>query len=159
MRKLAIWDLDGTAIDSSHRYRTLECGTKIDLKHWRENCTPEQIAKDVLLPHSNQMIKDLEDANTMVVIATARVMQKADFDYIIKNLGIPNYIIHREPDDNRKGVDLKNSGIAKYVGDVSRFEHITIYEDNLEYLQGMTQFLEAQNPSVYPVYVPSNQGH
>ena len=159
MKKLAIYDLDGTVIDSSHRYRTMPCGTKIDLEHWRKNCTPEMIAKDSLLPHAKQMIKDLEDIETTVIVATARVMQDADFDYIIENLGIPNYMVYRKENDTRKGADLKNQGIIKYHGDVRHYDSITIYEDNLEYLYGMRDFLKTQNDNVMAIHVPSNQGH
>ena len=118
------------------------------------------IAKDSLLPHSKQMIRDIKDINTMVIVATAREMQDADFHYISENLGTPNYMVYRKPDDNRKGVELKNTGITKHVGELlEHFENITIYEDNIEYLQGMTEYLEKFNNSVYPIHVPSNQGH
>lgn len=159
--KLAIYDLDGTVIDSSHRYRTDETGQNIDLQFWMENCTPEMIAKDSLLPHSKQFFNDLDCLDTMVVIATARTMtaNDANFDYITENLGIPNYIIHRKEGDTRKGQDMKTAKIMKNLKDVSKFESITIYEDNQDYLQGMTEFFDYHNNSVYPIFVQSNQGH
>ncbi len=159
--KLAIYDLDGTVIDSSHRYRTDETGENIDLQFWIENSTPDMIAKDSLLPHSKQMFKDLACLDTVVIVATARTMElnDANFDYIIENLGVPNYIIHRKEGDTRKGQDMKTAKIMKNLKDVSNFESITIYEDNQTYLQGMTEFFENHNKSVYPIFVKSNQGH
>jgi hypothetical protein len=159
MNHLEIYDLDGTVIDSSHRYKTAECGTKIDLNHWRENCTPEKIAQDKLLPLAHKMKKSMSDPKKCVVVATARVMQKADFDYIIENLGIPDYMVYRKENDIRKGADLKNQGIEKFVGDVSRFKSIKIFEDNITYLDGMQKHLSKKNANVQAIFVPSNQGH
>ena len=158
--KLAIYDLDGTVVCSQHRYRAKN--GKIDLQHWRKNSTSKMIKKDSLLPHSKQFKKDLKCINTVVGIATARVMGKGDanFKYIKKNLGMPDFIVHRlGENDNRKGVDLKNTGITKNIGTLEDFESIRIYEDNMQYLQGMTEFCELQNNNVYPIFVKSNQGH
>jgi len=163
MNKLAIYDLDGTVICSKHRYKTVinNDGTEnIDLQFWRENCIPEKIAKDSLLPHAKQMVKDLLDPMVCVIVATARVMQDADFNFITENLGIPNYIVHREGEhDNRKGVDLKVTGITKNVN-IHSFKNITIFEDNFAYLKGMVEAFENMgHDSVYPIFVPSLQGH
>jgi len=159
MKKLAIYDMDGTIVCSQHRYRAEN--NKIDLDFWIENAIPDKIEKDSLLPHSYQYFKDLADMDTILIIATARTMQKndANFQYISENLGNPNYIVHRQKNDTRKGVDLKTSGIMDCVKNLADIETITIYEDNQEYLQGMTEFFEAKNKMVYPVFVPSDQGH
>ena len=158
--KLAIYDMDGTIVCSQHRYKAVD--NKIDLQFWRENCTDEMIAKDSLLPHSEQFFKDMDCINTVVGIATARAMEMGDANYkfIKKHLGMPDFLVHRKGEsDTRKGVDLKNQGIIKNLGDLSDFESIRIYEDNHDYLQGMTEFCEKQNMSVYPVFVKSNQGY
>ena len=47
IKKIKIYDLDGTLLDSSHRYRAV--GGKIDLAHWRENDTPAMVMKDGFL--------------------------------------------------------------------------------------------------------------
>ena len=44
-----IWDLDGTVIDSSHRYSTLPNGD-IDLPRWIADNTKANIERDSLLP-------------------------------------------------------------------------------------------------------------
>jgi len=160
MKKLAIYDMDGTIVCSSHRYRSKN--NRIDLQYWRDNCTAEKIAQDSVLPHHRQYVKDLQCKNTKVIIATARSMIKGDanFDFIKYRLGQPDHIVHRlGDDDHRKGVDLKNTGIIKNLTSLDSFGTITIYEDNLEYLQGMTEFFESKNKVVYPIFVKSQQGH
>lgn len=65
-----IFDLDGTVIDTSHRYRDLPCG-KIDLDFWFANSTPEMIAQDRLLPLANSM-RTMVAAGHTVIVCTAR---------------------------------------------------------------------------------------
>ena len=162
MKKLAIYDMDGTIVCSKHRYRTMPCNTRIDLNFWIKNCTNEKIANDSLLPYSEQYFKDLGCIDTMVIIATARTMVKndANFKYIDENLGNPDFIVHREiKDQNISGTELKTSKIMKNLTDIDNFDMITIYEDNMTYLQGMTDFFENKGKSVIPVFVKSEQGH
>ena len=161
MKKLAIYDMDGTIVDSSHRYQTMPCNTRIDLPHWIENCTDEKIAMDQVLPHYRQYEKDLQCDKTTVIIATARTMSQGDanYKYISNVLGDPDYIVHRTKNDTRKGTDLKTSGIMQNLSDIENFDTITIYEDNMAYLQGMTEFFDNLVSSVIPVFVKSNQGY
>jgi FMN phosphatase YigB (HAD superfamily) len=65
-----IFDLDGTVIDTSHRYRNLPCG-KIDLDYWFANSTEEKIAQDNLLPLAAEMRRYYAEGHT-VVVCTAR---------------------------------------------------------------------------------------
>ena len=65
-----IFDLDGTVINTSHRYRDLPCG-KIDLDFWFANSTPEMIAKDSLLPLAASM-RTMYAAGHIIVVCTAR---------------------------------------------------------------------------------------
>jgi hypothetical protein len=65
-----IFDLDGTVIDTSHRYRDLPCGN-IDLEYWFANSTEEQIARDTLLPIANVMRRYYNEGHT-IVVCTAR---------------------------------------------------------------------------------------
>ena len=69
-KMIFIFDLDGTVIDTSHRYRDLPCG-KIDLEYWFANSTPELIAMDALLPLADVMRTRYAEGHT-VVICTAR---------------------------------------------------------------------------------------
>lgn len=65
-----IFDLDGTVIDTSHRYRNGPDG-HIDLEYWFENSTPEMIALDKLLPLADVMRRYYDEGHT-VIICTAR---------------------------------------------------------------------------------------
>lgn len=160
MKKLAIYDMDGTIVCSKHRYRT-NASNKIDLQFWEENAIPDQIAKDSLLPHHKQYLNDLNDPDVITVIATARQMQAGDanFQFIENNVGVPNYIVHRKIGSKVKGTDLKISGIMAAIKDLSKIDNITIYEDNFDYLKGMTEYFENRGKSVYPIFVESEQGH
>lgn len=162
MKKIKVFDLDGTLIDSSHRYKSMPEGDRIDLDFWRENSTPEMIAKDSLLPHIVEYNKANKCPDTTVIIATARAMIKddANYDFIKNVMGEPDHIIHRMgEDDHRKGDLLKTSGIMKALHDIENFDIMHIYEDNFDQLKKMTEFFDQHIDQVIPVFVESEQGH
>lgn len=76
-----IFDLDHTLIDSSHRQLTRPDGS-LDLAHWRENCTYEMVMRDRLLPLAEQARDLLYRDNCEVMACTARVMGRADYEYL-----------------------------------------------------------------------------
>jgi hypothetical protein len=159
IKRLAIYDMDGTIVDSSHRYQTLTKNDKevIDLAFWRENCTPEKIAQDTLLPLASQYQADLKDTECYVIIATARVMIQADFDFINNVLGTPNYIIYRKQGDNQSGGTLKIKGLQKFFNlknFKTAFTNACFYEDNTSYLKAVCDYFKIKG-----LYVPSKQGH
>ncbi len=65
-----IFDLDGTVIDTSHRYRNGPDG-HIDLDYWFANSTPEMIARDRVLPLANVWRRHYAAGHT-IVVCTAR---------------------------------------------------------------------------------------
>lgn len=71
---IIIFDLDGTVIDTSHRYRDLPCG-KIDLDFWFANSTPENIARDTLLPLADEWRRYYNDGHK-IVVCTARSWER-----------------------------------------------------------------------------------
>ena len=155
IERIEIYDMDGTIVSSEHRYRLGKDG-KIDLQHWIENCTPEMIEKDTLLPLAEKYKRDIADPTVYVVIATARYMQEADFNYVRDMLGMPNKIIYRhEKNNHMRGANMKINGL-KYLKTLKQFAKIPkrFYEDNKEYLYPVANFLNAE-----PVYIPSNQGY
>ena len=79
---ITIWDLDGTVIDTSHRYTTLP-GGGIDLPAWVRDNTPDNVKRDSLLPLAVEMRKAFH-AST-VVILTARVMSWFDWEFLADN--------------------------------------------------------------------------
>ena len=155
IERIHVFDCDGVLMDSSHRYRTMPCNTRIDLDYWIENCTPEKIWQDEPLPMARLYRELLLSKSDYVIIATARVCQQADFDSIEFKLGKPQKFICREKGDHQGGVPLKLAGIRPLLN-LKQFANaaITVYEDNLAYLSGLCEALNAK-----PIYIPSQQGH
>ena len=153
IKRVSIWDMDGTIVDSLHRYRTMPCGSKIDLEYWREN--EYRAYDDNLLPLADQYKNDLADSECYVIIATARILRDADMRFINDKLGKPDYIISRKDGDNISGGLLKIRGLAKFFN-LRNFKNavFTFYEDNATYLKAVCDKF-----NITGVYIPSKQGH
>lgn len=153
--RIAIYDMDGTIVDSSHRYRTIvdAAGERIDLDHWREN--QYRAMDDTLLPMFEQYRADLADENCYVIIATARVMNAPDWQFVNEILGEPDYFISRNEGDSQSGKTLKINGLAKFFN-LKNFKDAdaVFYEDNVSYLKAVCDRF-----GIRGVYVPSKQGH
>lgn len=156
IKKLAIYDMDGTIVDSSHRYRTIigeDNIERIDLPYWREN--EYKAMEDGLLPLAEQYRMDLRCDNTYVIIATARVIQGPDMMFIENILGKPDYLISRGMNDTRSGKDLKIKGLQKFFNlKPFRTADAVFYEDNIQYLKAVCDHFNIRG-----VYIPSVQGH
>jgi len=153
--RVSIYDMDGTIVDSLHRYKTIvdDNGERIDLDYWREN--EYRAMDDSLLPLSQQYKDDLNDENCFVIIATARVLRTADNTFIREILGEPDYIISRRDGDTISGGKLKINGLAKFFN-LNNFKsaEFTFYEDNVDYLKAVCDRFDIRG-----VYIPSKQGH
>lgn len=153
-----IFDMDGTIVDSSHRYRTIiddNGNERIDLPHWRDN---QHLAmNDSLLPMASHYQMLLEQPDIYVVIATSRVVNEPDHMFISEVLGAPDYLIHRlHNGDNRRAHDLKGKALRSLLN-LQQFSKVRakyFYEDNFEVLHNVCNMIDA-----VPVFVPSNQGH
>lgn len=153
--RVAIYDMDGTIVDSSHRYRTIvdENGERIDLQFWRDN--EFRAMDDTLLPMAEQYRQDLADENCYVIIATARVMHSPDWQFVKEILGEPDYFISRKEGDTQSGKTLKINGLAKFFNLVTfKNAEFVFYEDNVEYLKAVCDRFNIRG-----VYIPSKQGH
>lgn len=155
IHKVKIFDMDGTIVDSSHRYRTIiENGIeKIDLQYWRDN--NYRAMEDGLLPLASHYRECLRDPNTYVIIATARVMGEADSQFVNEILGAPDYLISRKAGDTISGGLLKINGLQKFWN-LRQFRKAswTFYEDNAQYLKKVCDHF-----GIRGVYIPSKQGH
>lgn len=151
IKRVSIYDMDGTIVCSLHRYRTI--GDKIDLAYWREN--EFRAMDDSLLPLAEQYKEDLADPECYTIIATARVLHAPDKKFIEEVLGNPDYIISRAPDDSRSGGLLKVLGLQKFFN-LKNFKNASFvfYEDNATYLKTVCDKFKIRG-----VYVPSQQGH
>jgi len=154
MKRIAIYDMDGTIVCSLHRYKTID--NKIDLQYWRDN--EYRAGDDSLLPLAEQYKSDLKDNDCFVIIATARILREPDMLFINDKLGKPDYIISRKDNDSRSGALLKVLGLKKLFS-LKQFakigsEMIVFYEDNVSYLKAVCDKFNCRG-----VYIPSKQGH
>lgn len=153
MKEIHVFDLDGTLVDSSHRYKTLidsNGGEKIDLDYWRKNS--DKVFLDEPLPLVEKFKELLKKPETLVVIATARVWCELSQKFLEHHNLMPHALIARMSEhDNRKGTDLKIEGLKKINVKDAEYH---IYEDNLDYLKGLMKEFNAIGH-----YCPSKQGH
>ena len=155
IKRIRIYDMDGTIVCSLHRYRTVidERGERIDLDYWREN--EYRALDDSLLPLAEQYRADLADPETYTIIATARVLGEPDREFIRDTLGEPDYIVSRKQGDTQSGRTLKIGGLAKFFNLVNfQTDDVVFYEDNVEYLKAVCDRF-----GIRGVYIPSKQGH
>ena len=116
-KKIFIFDLDDTVIDSSHRatFRFGEGNNIIlDLDAWKKDSTRENIFKDELLPLADFM-KFVKDEGHFVWVCTARNMQQADHDFLAHHGLTPNVMLSRQLDDNREDHILKRKMVSKLL--------------------------------------------
>jgi len=133
---LLIFDLDGTAIDSTHRQNTLPDGS-LNLAKWKENNTPEKIALDTLLPLGEQWAGGL---NKKIAIITARVLGDADYKFLKDNNLRYDYIYSRKVSDIMPDAALKRLALYKLAKDMGKSmqwlqKFAVMYDDNLSVLK------------------------
>jgi hypothetical protein len=133
MNRFKIWDLDGTVIDSSHRYSTLENGD-IDLPKWIADNTRENIEQDKLLPLARLMRSNYRQGD-IVIINTARVLGVWDHCFLAENGIKAQFILSRAIGDNRGDAELKRQKLFALFADLkvpfARWSKAaTFYDDN-----------------------------
>ena len=136
--RIVIYDLDGTIIDSSHRIRLQENGS-LDLAHWKQNSTNEQIFKDDLLPLYCQLVSDYKQGN-YVVLCTAREMGKWDYEYL-HQMGIYYDKIISRPKGNTTVDHILKKSQLRYFWNLKPFQkiHKTFYDDNENNLSAINE--------------------
>jgi FMN phosphatase YigB (HAD superfamily) len=80
MKRIVVFDLDETIIDSKHRTPNRPDGT-LDLQRYFEMKNRKSIFEDSLLPLA-KVFKGLDRSQNYVVICTARAMNDDDFDFL-----------------------------------------------------------------------------
>lgn len=123
--KALIFDLDGTVLDSSHRYKANEDGT-VDLAHWRTHSTPRHILQDRPMPLANLWKQALREGVT-IVVSTARVMKSADFEVLRKHGLYAHFILSREGEEDTRPAPQQKLEQLQAVG--VDFEASIMYED------------------------------
>jgi hypothetical protein len=92
---IAIFDLDETVIDSKHRTPNFPDGT-LNLEAYIKNHTPENVAKDTLLPLAKTFFSVASNPSVYVVICTARDMKPCDYEFLKENGLHANMILSRD---------------------------------------------------------------
>jgi hypothetical protein len=133
MNTFKIWDLDGTVIDSSHRYSTLPNGD-IDLPQWIADNTRENIEQDKLLPLARLMRSNYRQGDT-VIICTARVLGVWDHVFLADHGIKAQFILSRALGDNRGDAEMKRQKLLALFADLkipfARWtRNATFYDDN-----------------------------
>ena len=100
MKRAFIFDLDETVIDSRHRTPNNPDGT-LNLAAYMEKHTPENVARDTLLPLSRVML-DLIAKGEKVIILTARDMKACDYDFLEKHGLKTRFIYSRDKVKTKK---------------------------------------------------------
>lgn len=97
MKKVFIFDLDGTVIDSSKRVEPcLLPNGDLCLDTYRaQACTPEAVNTDSLLPLADVMLRCLAEG-AEVVICTARYMYAHDYEFIERHGLKPDLVLSRD---------------------------------------------------------------
>ena len=128
-KPIYIFDLDGTVVDSSHRFTGTAEG-KVNLAKWIEDSTRENIFKDSLLPLAKFM-KALMKANQNVWICTARNMSKDDFDFLAENGIKAKTILCRKDGDHRADAEMKTAKL-KRLFNLKQFQNAEkiMFDDN-----------------------------
>jgi hypothetical protein len=134
MNRYKIWDLDGTVIDSSHRYSTLANGD-IDLPRWIADNTRANIEQDTLFPLARLMHSNYRQGD-IVIINTARVLGVWDHCFLAENGIKAQFILSRALGDNRGDAELKRQKLFALFADLkvpfARWSKAsTFYDDNL----------------------------
>ena len=158
IKKIHVYDFDGTIVDSSHRYKSVLCEDgieRIDLQHWIDN--EYRALGDSVLPLAEQYREDVADPEIFTIVATARIWCQLTEQFAMVHDLEPNHVIARiDRNDCRGGAELKITGIKKLLrlAGFAAVEQIHVFEDNTAYLKSMCDSLGAIGH-----YYPSNQGH
>ena len=128
---IAVFDLDGTVLDSSHRALINENGG-INIENWRSH-TAEQILNDSELPLADYMRFCISSPEIRTWICTSRHLQDAD-KLLLKRLGLWNVdlVLSRDENDNREDVPYKLAKIGKYLNLPNVKKMVKIFFDDRE---------------------------
>lgn len=123
IKQIHVYDVDGTLVDSSHRYRNLPCGN-IDLDYWNNNL--HRTTEDRLLPLAKQYKQDIADPETYVIICTLRPPRMLDLQFIREHLGEPDKLIMNRWYKKTNTRNFKRSELLK-VFNLKQFRNVPRY--------------------------------
>lgn len=136
-----IFDLDGTVIDSRHRYRTLPNGD-IDLPYWLEQAEKrEMVFADTLLPLVHRMRKLFIEGET-VIVCTSRTIHPLWIEFLSVH-NIPYSVMLARPDGCMTGdADLKEQMLDEYFDSIGKClddVRAIMYEDHMGVIERLSR--------------------
>ena len=149
VKGILFYDLDGTIIDSSHRAKYVN--GILDLNHWKQNCTKENILADDILPLYWELYQNWLDGY-YICLNTAREMGYWDYEYLRINHIPYHKILSRPIGDNRADWILKAKQQNKLLSlKWAKGKSVAFYDDKIENLEGVQKYLEHHNKLIYTV--------
>lgn len=123
MKRVIIFDLDETIVDSSHRTPNHPDGT-LNLPLYLQLKSRENTLKDTLLPLAN-FWKSLDLSENYVVVCTARTWAEFDQEFLDLHGLKAHKIVARfeEKHNSMRDPDLKKQGLA-YLFNLWQFKHL-----------------------------------
>lgn len=126
-KRIIIWDLDETIIDSKHRTPNNPDGT-LNLERYFELKTRENIFGDTLLPLA-RVFKSLCRATNYVAICTARAMNRDDYDFLAHHELSAHTVMCRPENGSENHIrdaDLKARKIQR-LRNLKQFRELPVY--------------------------------
>lgn len=133
MKKVTlIFDLDDTVINSAHRTPNFPDGT-LNLQAYRESHTPENVAKDTLLPLAKIMQKAINQGYK-VAILTARDMKECDYAFLARHGIYAKHIYSRDKCKTKKHYNMndgeyKTTWFSKMPKSLKK-NHVIMFDDS-----------------------------
>ena len=134
-----IFDLDDTVINSTHRTPRNVDGS-VKLNEFLKMATRENIFKDTLLPLAKEMKRAIARGD-FVVVATARRMTKADYDFLDEYGIKPSIVLSRSDNEsNKPDADLKWNKLTRLFN-LKQFQNSQkiMFDDNKSVLSKMRE--------------------
>lgn len=126
-KRITVWDLDETLIDSRHRTPNNTDGT-LNLDRYFELKTRQNIFADTLLPLA-RVFKSLCRRDNFVAICTARAMNEDDYDFL-EHHGISAHMVMCRPLDGSehhiRDAELKSAKVQR-LREYRNMSHLPVY--------------------------------
>jgi len=140
-KRVVVFDLDETIIDSAHRTPNRSDGT-LDLERYFALKNRESIFKDSLLPLA-AIFKALDRSENYVVICTARAMNRDDYDFLAAHNLDAHLVLCRPLDGSEnhiKDAALKARKIQR-LRNLKQFrgKPVTMFDDAIPVIRKMRE--------------------
>jgi hypothetical protein len=154
LKFLHVYDLDGVLVDSSHRVRYLANG-KLDFDFWMSSFTPENVERDILLPHSWQYVDDILNPYCYVVLCSVRHNAAINVNQINDRIGSPDkLLLVGESIPPFVAAHLLKRRALQRIFNLRQFANLprVLWEDNASTIDALRDMFTRT------IYVQSNQG-